>query len=291
MLAMLSMLMPNYANAYEEEDAVPVTISTQNEYGNIVRTSIKISGKNVEIGTLIQNNENTTRRIGFSAQTPFFTQFGQAEDNENKTFSDLTVIFNKKLIQPMVYRRGFFLGEDITAKLVKNRTAPLPTKDADTKGLFYRGLPVADWQGYVAYSWITDLSPKSSNSMIVNYRALPQFGREKIYSDVFNQYVAAHCGNPEKIRNYFKNINTLFDSVLFERYEIPVKYLSRGTASIEIKHSIESSADEQPLLSLVCGISERTGEQPNISGNIETKNNMISILVLSRFLDSIAEGK
>lgn len=291
LLIFLLLFVAENSNAYEEEDGIPLTISTQSEYGNIEKTSVKINGRNVEIVTEINNDKKISKRIGFTAYTPFFEQLGVAEDNENKTFADLTVSFNGKPLKPRVYRRGFFLGEDVTTELLKVGIGPLPDKDIDSKGVKHRGLPLDNWQGYVAYSWTPLLSPNSNNVAAIRYRAVPQFGRDEISSERFSHRVLQHCGKPDEIRKYLLDLNPAFDSVLFDRYEIPINFLPRmRNVKIEVLQPTKIDSEEQPLFSLVCGLSDRSGKAENFSGTIQSPEKIISVLVISRFAGSITKG-
>ena len=277
------------SHAYEEESAVPLTIITQSNYDNIANTVITINGRNVVIKSELNNNEKKLKNLGFAAFTPFFSQLGQAEDNENKTFSEIEVIFNGRVQKLKSYRRGFFLGEDVTDKLIKAKINPLPHKDTDNKGLKHRGLPLDNWQGYVAYSWITPLAPQSKNITEIRYKAIPQFGLDDISSARFSDNVAKHCGNVDEIKKFLKNVNHSFRYIYFERYELPVKFLSRRDVQIEVNQPVKKAAEQEPLFALTCGMTNRSGTTANFSGTLRTQENEISLFVIFKFPGSIFE--
>ncbi len=270
--------------AYEEEDAVPLTFSAQSENASIEKIAVKLNGRDVEIRTELSNETSVIRLIGFSGNTPFFKQLGVAEDNADKTFSDLTFTFNAKVLKPKTYRRGFFLGEDVTDKLVKAGVSSLPSTESNSKQLRHRGLPLDDWQGYVAYSWVPEMPPHSKkNVAVIRYRALPQFGRDEISSDRFGRMVMSHCGKPDEVRKYVSGMNGGSGAVLFDRYEIPVKFLRMHDVTLDVSQPKKTWEGGRPLMSLVCGIESGTGDKVNFFGKVENPDNLISVLVISKF--------
>jgi hypothetical protein len=275
------------AVAYEEEDAVPLTISAEADDGNIGNVFIKLSGKTVDIRTEISNQKTSQQLLGFEAHTPFFHQLGIAEENYDKTFSDLAVSLNAHPLKLTTYRRAFFLGEDVTKKLIEAGIDPIPGKTKDHKKIQYRGLPLEDWLGYVSYSWITALQPKSTNMLAIRYRALPQFGLDDTSSERFGRMIAAHCGNATDIRNSLAKISPTFKYVYFERYEIPIPFVRSHKVSLEVTQTPLKHGEVQPIASFVCGIGKRTGDVLNFSAEIENPQTAISVLVLSKFPGSI----
>ena len=286
---MVGLCVATQAIAFEEEDAVPLTIAAQSEGQNIGKIGIKLNGKIVEIRTEISNTKSFAQIIGFTAYTPFFDQLGVAEDHADKTFSDLTLSFNTKPLKPRVYRRGFFLGEDITKILRKARLAPLPEKNISSKKINYRDLSLEDWQGYLAYSWVHELAPQSNNVSVISYRALPQFGLDDISSDRFSYAILRHCGKPEEVRDHLKKINPSLKYIQFERYELPIKFLRSHKFMLEVKQHPSKKGDLLPLVSLSCGISKRSGDILNFSGEVAEQDNVLSVFIISKFPGSIVK--
>lgn len=277
------------SHAYEEESAVPLTIITQSNYANIENTAITINGRNIVIKSELINSEKKLKNIGFAAYTPFFSQLGEAEENEDKTFSDIEVLFNGKVEKLTSYRRGLFLGEDVTGKLVKAKIDPLPNKGTDNKGLRHRGLPLDNWQGYVAYSWITPLAPQSKGPAEIRYTAIPQFGLDDISSQRFSGNVAKHCGNVDEIKTFLKNVNHSFRYIYFERHEIPINFLNSRDVQIQVNQHAKKAVEQEPLFALTCGVTNRSGSSANFSGTLRTQENVISLFVIFKFPGSIFE--
>ena len=284
-----SIIRSSISFAYEGENAVPLTIITQSSYVKIENTIITINGRNVVIKSELNNNENKLKRIGFVAFTPFFSQLGEAEDNDDKTFSEIEVYFNGKSKKLTSYRRAFFLGEDITDKLVKAKINPLPNKNTDNKALKHRGLPLDNWQGYVAYSWITPLAPQSKNTTEIRYTAIPQFGLDDISSESFSDNVVKHCGNVDEVKKSLKNINRSFRYIYFERHEIPVNFISAREVKISVNQPVKIAAEQEPLFALTCGMTDRSDATGNFSGTLRTQENPVSIFVIFKFAGSIFE--
>jgi hypothetical protein len=280
-----------YALAYEDEDAVPLHLNVQGSGENIGTVSITLNGDRVSIITALDNQANVTKRMGFVAYTPFFDQPGIAEDHYDKSFSNLTVLLNDAPLKINAYRRGFFLGQDVTDKLVKAKIDPLPNPNVDTKNLVIRGLPLDNWQGYVSYSWVVTLPPHTSVSTNVRYRALPQFGQDEITSNRFNHLVLEHCGTPDEIRKFLTDTYPSIRYVYFERYEIPVMYARMHDVKITVSQPVKTALEIKPLVTLVCGVTGKTENASNlIDGVIANVDKTLSLLVISKFAGSMIEG-
>lgn len=286
LMGLIMLIISGEAPAYEEEDSVPLTIFAQGNNRNIKNTSITLNGREVEIKSEIHNPDNFSKRLGFIAHTPFFEQLGDGEDHIDKTFSDLTVALNAKSVNPMAYRRGFFLGQDVSTKLNNAGISPLPDSNVDEKKLTripkQYGIPISNWQGYVSYSWVTSLRPKSINWQTVRYRALPQFERDQISSERFRRRVVQHCGNPDVVGKYLTDVNSHSDEILVENYELPVHFLRTQEVRFEVVQPKKNWLGAQPIVSLICGLSEKTDNRLNYSGTIINSGKSISILVISK---------
>lgn len=285
LLALLMFGISLSAIAHEEEDSVPLMITVQADDGNVQKTFIKLSGRDVEIKSEIRNENNSVKRLGFSANTPFFEQLGDGEEYLDKTFSDLKVDLNGKSLKLRAYRRGFFLGEDVTEKLNAAGIPPLPNTNIDEKKLknlpSLRGLELNNWQGYIAYSWIASLPAKSINWQTIRYKALPQFERDEISSDRLSQRVLQHCGNPTEIRQYLADLKLGTDALLVEKYELAVQLVKTQDFSIEVKQPSKNWLGARPIISLMCGISDRLGNRVSYSGVLSNVGKVTSVLVIS----------
>lgn len=245
----------NSTYAYEEEDAVPITVAVYADDGSIQKVALKVNGRHVEIKTTLVNETSIKKRLGFFAYTPFFEQLGVAEEHADKTFSDIKIISDGKAITPIAYRRGFFLGKDITNELSRAGISPLPDLDVSEKKLALvtnqQGFRLKAWQGYVSYSWANNLLPKSNMVSVVEYQALPQFGRDDITSDRFNRHVLQHCGNPDDMRKYLRQLNGSSDELMFEQFEIPLKFFKDRQISIDISQPKQNWLGAYPMISLL----------------------------------------
>lgn len=285
LLALLMLGISISAIAYEEEDSVPLMITTQADDGNVQKTSIKLNGREVEIKSEIRNENNSVKRLGFAANTSFFEQLGDGEEYVDKTFSDLKVDLNGKSLRLLAYRRGFFLGEDVTEKLSRAGIPPLPNTNVDERKLkrlaSLHGLELSNWQGYIAYSWIASLPAKSTNWQTIRYKALPQFERDEISSDRLSQRVSQHCGNPTEIRQYLVDLNLETNALLVEKYDLPVQLVKTQAISIEVQQSSKNWLGARPIISLMCGISDRLGGRVSYSGVLSNVGRVTSVLVIS----------
>lgn len=285
LLALLMLGISINATAYEEEDSVPLTIIAQADDGNVQKTFIKLNGRDVEIKSAIRNEDNSVKRLGFAASTPFFSQLGDGEEHIDKTFTDLKVDLNGKNLKSLAYRRGFFLGQDVTEKLNTVGIPPIPNTNIDEKKLkrlpSLHGLALNNWQGYISYSWIASLPAKSTSWQTIRYKALPQFERDEISSDRLSQRVLQHCGNPNEIRQYLADLNLDTDALLIEKYELPVQLVKTQDISIEVKQPIKNWLGARPIISLMCGTSDRSGSRVNYSGVLSNVGRVTSVLVIS----------
>ncbi len=285
-LASLMLIVSADGAAYEFENAYPLTIAAEIGDQNLDKIRIELNGRDILITLAINNEGNSSKRIGFAAYSPFFDQLGEGEEHNDKTFSDIAVSFNDKPIKLLSSHRGFFLGRDITDNLIKAGLNPLPSTDYSAKKLKklpkLLGLKVNSWQGYVSYSWGLHVPPHSTNQMNISYRALPQFGLEQISDVRFAQQVLQHCGKPDEVRKHLAALNGASDYALVERYEIPIKFIQMTEVNVKVSQPTINWLRAKPVFSMVCGIGENAQNRASLIGAIDSINESISVLVISQ---------
>lgn len=268
------------AIAYESENAIPLDFGLEASGAVEQGLSIKLDGRDVSIATRLTNNANTAQKIGWYANTPHFGVLGEGEEYADKSFADITARFNGQPSKAAVYQRGYFMGRDITSELARAGLGPLPDFQADSKRLTVQGLHPEQWQGYVAYAWHETLLPGSSGNINVSYRALPFFALDSLDSAPFNQIVQQHCGDPEAVRQRLQQAAGAITEVMVERYEVPVNFMQMRDVPVEIVQPPRNWQQAQPLVSLVCGLSN-PGLQASVSGTVANANLSLSVLVIS----------
>jgi hypothetical protein len=277
------------AAADEEEEATPLTIGVQGDYGNINKVRVRLNGSRVEVTVNISNKSNLSKRLGFFAYTPFFRTIGIGEANQNKTFTGLKVFENEKIVNLTRVKRGFFMGKDITAHLRKFGLDPLPSIEPAIPTRLPNGLMVNSWQGYVAYSWTVDLRPLTEVAEGVTYHALPQFGRDEVTADRLARLVSQHCGDIGKVRNILRSEIPNIDYILFDRYEISMEFLKLHQVELEVLQASNQSSGKHPIMSLTCGLASPTTYTPNLAGTVADAENIISVFIISSFPGSVIE--
>lgn len=284
-----SALLSASAGAYESEDAVPLTLGLEAGAAVVEGIVVKLDGRQISVTTTLQNGASSPQKIGWYANTPHFGVLGDGEEHADKSFADISARFNEQPRPPLVYRRGYFMGRDITAELSKAGLPVLPDLQADAKKLArlsaVQGLHPEQWQGYAAYSWSEKLPAHSSASVAVSYRALPQFALIGLDSMAFTQAVQQHCGDPEALRQRVKQVAGAATEVMVERYEIPVSYMLMREVPVEIVQPSRNWQQAQPLVSLLCGLSN-TALQASVSGTVAQANQVLSVLVVSALPDA-----
>lgn len=277
------------AHAYEEEPALPLTIISHNERGNIEKIVVRLIGNEVEIKTDITNKTKSEISIGFAAYTPFFKAPEIAEDNHDKEFRSLKVTINGVAAKINTARRAFLLGNDITEDVRRAGMPVLPTVETDTYSRKWRGLPIDAWDGFVAHSWIPRFAPNSTSTQVIRYRALPQFGRDEMDSPKFERAIFRHCGDVREVQKSLATQVPGIEYLMFDRYDIPITFLKGQEARIDVIQPAKAGDAKRALQALACGTSNRKGEGANFTATIESPEDNLSILVISSFPGSVTE--
>lgn len=250
----------------------------------IERIAVKLEGREVSVLTTLRNDEARARQIGWYASTPQFGLLGDGEEHLDKSFSGVSARFDGQAMTAATYRRGYFMGRDITQELSRVGLAPLPDLQADAKKLAklpsVRGLRFDQWQGYVAYSWNAAVAPHASAVVEVRYRALPQFSLTELDSEAFDQAVLQHCGNPDAVRRRLRQVAAEPAHVMVERYEIPLAFMLMRDVRLAITQPQANWQQAHPAVSLVCGLGN-PGLTASVSGTVYNANLGLSVLVVS----------
>lgn len=268
------------AMAYESENAVPLEFGLEVGGALVQGLSIRLDGRDISLSTRVTNNADTAQKIGWYANTPHFAVLGEGEEYADKSFADISAQFNGQPDKATVYQRGYFMGRDITSELARAGLGPLPDFQVDSKRLTVQGLHPEQWQGYVAYTWHENLLPGSSGNINVSYRALPFFALDSLDSAPFNQIVQQHCGDPDAVRQRLQQAAGAITEVMVESYEVPVSFMQMRDVPVEIVQPPRNWQQAQPLVSLVCGLSN-PGLQASLSGTVANANLSLSVLVIS----------
>jgi hypothetical protein len=292
-LMCLALALCNPVRAQENESSVPLLLGLESGNAELKKITVKITGRDVTIRTDLINNEATARNIGWYASTPLFSVLGDGETYDNKTFADVRATYNGTAIKPHVYQRGYFMGHDISAELVRVGLAPLPSLNSDPKKLAKLGLinaiQVVEWQGHVNYDWTASLLSLGHATIEVTYRALPEFSLVEVESEVFGRMVQQHCGDPHSALRRVRAKNAAMSQVIIERYEIPIAYLRVHDVDLSIVQPRTNWLDARPVLSLACGL-KNVNQRANVGGTISNANSSVSILILS-FPNDLSGGR
>ena len=274
--------------AYESENAVPLTLGLEAGKVAVEKIAVRLDGREVTVSTTLKNGEGGARRIGWYASTPQFSVLGDGEEHLDKSFADIGARFNGQARKPTAYRRGYFMGRDITAELAKAGLPPLPDLQADQKKLnrlaLAQGMRPEQWQGYASYAWNEILPANRSAQVEVRYRALPQFALVDLESALFTQTIQQHCGNPDAVRRRLLAVAGGATQVMVERYDVPLVYLLQQDVQLEIVQPAANWQQAHPLVSLACGL-DNAGQVANVSGTIGGANLALSVLVVSALPD------
>ena len=268
------------AKAYESENAVPLDFGLEAGGALVQGLSIRLDGRDVSVSTSLANGGNTPQKIGWYASTPHFGVLGEGEEYADKSFADISARFNTQASRATVYRRGYFMGRDITSELARAGLGPLPDFQADTQRLTVQGLHPEQWQGYVAYAWHETLPGNASATINLSYRALPWFALADLNSPAFNQIVQQHCANPEAVRQRVRQAAGTITEVMVERYEVPVSFMLMRDVPVEVVQPLRNWQQAQPVVSLVCGLNNDR-LQASLAGTVANANQVLSVLVIS----------
>lgn len=276
------------AVAYESENAVPLTLGLEAGKVSVEKITVKLNGRDVTVSTTLKNSDGAARRIGWYANTPQFGVLGDGEEHLDKSFADVGARFNGLSRKPVVYRRGYFMGRDITQELAKAGLPPLPDLQASQKKLdrlaAVQGMRPDQWQGYAAYSWTETMPANTSAQIEMQYRALPQFALIDLDSALFAQTIQQHCGNPDTARRRLLAVAGGATQVMMERYDLPLAYMLQQDVQLEIVQPPANWQHAHPLVSLVCGL-DNASQSASVSGTISSANLGLSVLVLSALPD------
>lgn len=272
------------AAGYEDENAVPLTLGLEVGKAVVERIAVRLDGRQVAILTTLRNGEARASQIGWYASTPHFGVLGEGEEHLDKSFSDVGASFNGRAMKPAVYRRGYFMGRDITEELSRAGLAPLPDLQADARKLArlptVQGLRFDQWQGYATYSWTAAVGPHASAAIEVRYRALPQFALTELDSEAFGQAVLQHCGNPDAVRRRVRQQAADSAQVMVERYEIPLSFMLMSDVQLTVAQPLANWQHLHPAVSLACGLAN-PGLTASVSGTVNNANLAMSVLVVS----------
>ena len=283
-LLLAALIVAANAAAYENENAVPLTLGLEAGKAVVEQIAIKLDGREVSVLTTLRNDEARARQIGWYASTPQFSLLGDGEEHLDKSFFDVGAKVDGRALTPTIYRRGYFMGRDITEELSRAGLAPLPDLQADAQKLArlptVRGLRFDQWQGYVAYSWNAAVAPHASAVIEVRYRGLPQFSLTELDSEAFDQAVLQHCGNPDAVRRRLRQVAAEPLQVMIERYEIPLAFMLMRDVQLAITQPQVNWQRAHPVVSLACGLGN-PGLTASVSGTVDNANLGLSVLVVS----------
>lgn len=280
-------------HAFEYEGAVPLSIGEMQR--NISPSTINVSliGKIVTVAAKIEGQSNDLTFNGYYAYTPLFHRLGEGEENYDKSFSDLRVTLGGKSVSVHSERRAFFLGSDITMKVRAVGLDPLPSETSDPAKVArikpLLGVPLIDsrnWEGFASYSWVVPVPPGSSETMVIQYQALPQFSLESQTSPRFARLVQQHCGDVERIRSKLQGAGEHTDQVLVQRYIVPVSFIGRSIVRVEISQPDPDWLGARPALSLACGVTPTEGSRLPTVGDVDNLDGQLSVLIISNLLNN-----
>ena len=276
------------AQAYEFENAVPLTIGGKLTNPQISNLAVKLDGHEVTVSGDMINDSAAPVTYGFFAYTPLFLRYGDGEEHEDKRFADLRVRVDGHAVPVYAEHRGFFLGKDVTGLLSAAGVSPLPNQDDDPARLAHIpaqfGLAVSDgrdWEGLVTYSWIATVKPSAKSTVSMAYQALPQFGLEDLASERFSRLIEAHCGDAKLLAHRIAKASSGATAVLMERFLIPVSFVNRASIRLDVSQPKTNSMGAHPIAAFACGLpSESEGRLP-VSAAIADADNELSVLVVS----------
>jgi hypothetical protein len=292
LIGIFSVLATN-ATAYEDEQAVPLVIDSRLSNTRVSDFTISLDGRSVAIHFDLNNETSAVMKNGYYAYTPLFHRHCIAENNDDKSFSDLRVMFNDVPIKISGERRAFFLGKDITSKVKSSGLDPLPDENYAFEKI--KKIPPQfgirledgrDWEGFVSYSWVVSLPPMATGGVTIRYQGLPQFSVEELMSNDFSNLIMQHCGNPDQIIKKIHAIDSGINYVIAQKYVIPVPFMYESDVNVNISQPSQDWLGGHPIFSLVCGVTQGNGSSFPVSGKIPYSDDYeLSILIISRMAD------
>ncbi|MYN04486.1 hypothetical protein GTP41_20550 [Pseudoduganella sp. DS3] len=257
------------ANAYEFENAVPLTLGMQSGAPYVSGARIQLKGHEVDIAITLKNDTRRTQKVGFYAATPLFEYFGEGEEYGDKTFPELTATLDGKALTVARYPHTYFLGRDM--------------------GPYLRKAQLKDWQSQLTYGWSGRIAPESTAIQTVRYSALPRFGLETIDHENLTRLVQQHCGQPDELRQLLKGLAPEETQVFAEVFEFPLPLLKLQDTQVSISQPAKRWMGTRPVAALACGF-DGPLHLPS-EGTIHGANHALSILVVSLLASAPEEGK
>lgn len=270
--------------AQENENAVPLLLGLEPGNASLGKISVTLDGREVSVSTQLNNGGATPINIGWYASTPHFGILGISEEHADKSFADVRATVDGKVVYPALDQRGYFIGRDITAQLLRAGLPSLPVSDPDVKKLArlgpIGGMKPEQWQGSVNYAWTATLAVRRSATIAVHYRALPAFALLDVNSAPFEQMVQQHCGDPVNVRRQIHATAADAVQIVLERYDIPLQYLRLRDVDVSIVQPKRNWLQALPFLTLVCGL-PNVAQAASPTGTVRDANAALSILVIS----------
>lgn len=278
------LLCSGIVSAYESENAVPLTVGAAALQVDVEGIEIRLRGRDVTLSTKLYNATKAPQIAAFYAYTPLFHQLGDGEDYLDKTFSDLRVTVRGQPKRTEKYVRAYFLGQDITERLVKAGIDLMPSVETPYAKLKripkVEGQVPADWEAFITYAWVDRMVPGERSTHDVAYRDMPQFGFEDLTSDRLSQRVLQYCGNPDEVRKRIRQADPDAQQVIVEGHEFPVPYMGLREVTLEARPPEKNWLGGRPLISLVCGIkSAEVGAE--IQGTLSAADPTIYLMTIS----------
>lgn len=274
--------------AFEFEDAVPLTIGGIQGNARPSDVEVSLDGKTVTVSARLSNETHALVKRGYYAYTPLFHRLGAGEENYDKSFSDLKVTFDGKAIPLVTGRRAFFLGKDVTGEVRAAGLDPLPSEESDLAKVArikpQLGMKLSDgrdWEGFVSYSWVVPVPANSTGVLTIRYQALPQFSLDEVTSARFSRLVEQHCGDVAQVTQRLQAMDAGSGQILVQRYVVPVSFMNRAPVKVSLSQPSPDWMGGRPLLSLTCGLTPRDGASLPATGRIDDSDANLSILVIS----------
>jgi hypothetical protein len=272
------------AHAFDSENAVPLTVFSENRQTSIEAVAIRLHGRDVTISTRLHNESDRAQATAFYAYTPIFNQLGAGEEHSDKRFADLRVGIQGKPASIKKLSRAYFLGKDITDDLVKAGMDPTPELEAPASKLErlpkVQGQHPIDWNGLTVYTWTDAIAPGARSTQEIRYRDLPQFGLNDLASDHFSRQVRQHCGDPAKVIAIVRKNDPQAEQVIVERHEIGLAFMAQREVALEVTQPVTNWLGGRPLISLVCGI-DNPDLRADVKGVLQAADQTVHVLTIS----------